>query len=88
MPMSLPNFSHDKSILLLLVLNKKIRKLGMKLRLQVRSTRGSQTDVVCLALRGLTQLVQLCKWSPNKLWRSNSIFNLWDRLRINLPYIL
>ncbi len=21
--------------------------------------------------------VQLCTWSPNKLWRSNSIFNMW-----------
>ncbi len=30
-------------------------------------------------LRGLTQWVQLYKWSPNKLWRSNSIFNLWAR---------
>ncbi len=28
-------------------------------------------------LRGLSQWVQLCTWSPNKLWRSNSIFNLW-----------
>ncbi len=29
-------------------------------------------------LRGLSQwgTVQLCTWSPNKLWRSNSIFNL------------
>ncbi len=26
---------------------------------------------------GLSQWVQLCTWSPNKLWRSNSIFNLW-----------
>jgi hypothetical protein len=24
-------------------------------------------------LRGLSQWVQLCKWSPNKLWRPNSI---------------
>ncbi len=29
-------------------------------------------------LRGLSQWVQLCTWSPNKLWRSNSIFNLWS----------
>jgi len=34
-------------------------------------------------VRGLSQWVQLCMhiaqctWSPNKLWRSNSIFNLW-----------
>jgi hypothetical protein len=27
-------------------------------------------------LRGLSKRVQLCSWSPNKLWRSNSIFNL------------
>ncbi len=27
-------------------------------------------------LWGLSQWVQLCTWSPNKLWRSNSIFNL------------
>ncbi len=27
-------------------------------------------------LRGLSQWVQLCTWSPNKLLRSNSIFNL------------
>ncbi len=25
---------------------------------------------------GLSQWVQLCTWSPNKLWRSNSILNL------------
>ncbi len=29
-------------------------------------------------LRGLSQWVQLCTWSPNKLWRSKSIFNLWS----------
>ncbi len=29
-----------------------------------------------VAVRGLSQWVQLCTWSPNKLWRSNSIFNL------------
>ncbi len=29
-----------------------------------------------VALRGLSQWVQLCTWSPNKLWRSNSILNL------------
>ncbi len=28
-------------------------------------------------LRGLSQWVQRCTWSPNKLWRSNSIFCLW-----------
>ncbi len=27
-------------------------------------------------LRGLSQWVQLCKSSPNKIWKSNSIFNL------------
>ncbi len=27
-------------------------------------------------LRRLSQWVQLCTWSPNKRWRSNSIFNL------------
>ncbi len=27
-------------------------------------------------LLGLSQWVQLCTWSPNKLWRSNSMFNL------------
>ncbi len=31
-------------------------------------------------LRGLCQWVQLCTWSPNKLWRSNSILNLWCEL--------
>ncbi len=29
-------------------------------------------------LRGLSW-VQLCTRSPNKLWRSNSIFNLWNK---------
>ncbi len=28
-------------------------------------------------VRGLSQWVQLYTWSPNKLWRSNSIFDLW-----------
>jgi hypothetical protein len=49
-------------------------------------------------LQGLSQWVQLCTWSPNKLWRSNSIFNLcWQfsswpakssqhaRLTFNIP---
>jgi hypothetical protein len=61
--------------------------------------RGSQWDVVYLGwptapsyirpnagdggLRGFSQWVQLCTWSPNKLWRSNSTFNLWIRF-INL----
>ncbi len=27
-------------------------------------------------LRGLSQWIQLCTWSLNKLWKSNSIFNL------------
>ncbi len=55
-------------------------------------TRGSQRDVVYLGwpiapsymspmrgggeLRGLSQWVQMYTWSPNKLWSSNSIFNL------------
>ncbi len=26
---------------------------------------------------GLSQLVQLCTWSPNNLWRCNSKFNIW-----------
>ncbi len=30
-----------------------------------------------LLLRGINQWVKLCTWSPNKLWRSTSIFNLW-----------
>ncbi len=29
-----------------------------------------------VAVAGLRQWVQLCTWSPNKFWRSNSIFNL------------
>jgi hypothetical protein len=29
---------------------------------------------------GLNQWEQLCSWSPNKLWRFNSKFNLWVRL--------
>ncbi len=33
-----------------------------------------------LWLRGLSQWVQLCTRSPNKLWRSNSTFNLWAAL--------
>ncbi len=28
-------------------------------------------------LRCLSQWEHLCTWSPNKLWRSDSIFNLW-----------
>jgi hypothetical protein len=34
---------------------------------------------------GLSQGVQLCTWSPNKLWRSkkNSIVNLWLALTNN-----
>ncbi len=28
-------------------------------------------------LRDLSQWEQLCTWSPNKLWRSYSIFNIW-----------
>ncbi len=42
---------------------------------------GSERDVVHLgwplAPSYMSQWVQLCTWSPNKLWRSNSIFNLW-----------
>ncbi len=33
-------------------------------------------------LGGHSQWVQLCTWSPNKLWRSNSIFNLWRKVNI------
>jgi hypothetical protein len=54
--------------------------------------RGLQRDVVYLGwpiapsqmspnaggVRGLSQWVQVGTWSPNKLWRSNSIFNLWS----------
>ncbi len=53
----------------------------------IAELRGSQRDVVYLGWRitssymssnagglwGFSQLVQLCTWSPNKLWRSNSI---------------
>ncbi len=28
-------------------------------------------------LRGLSQWVQLCTWRPNKLWRTNSVLNLY-----------
>jgi hypothetical protein len=35
-------------------------------------------------LRGLSQRVQLCTWSPNELWRSNSIFNQWLQMRAGL----
>jgi len=35
-------------------------------------------------LRGLSQWVQLCTWSPNKLWRSNFKFNP-RVLIINVP---
>jgi hypothetical protein len=29
-------------------------------------------------LRGVSQWVKLCTWSPNKLWSSNYIFNQWQ----------
>ncbi len=61
--------------------------------LRSEKIRGLQRDVVYLGpiepsytyepicgggeLQGLSQWVQLYTWSPNKLWRSNSIFNLW-----------
>jgi hypothetical protein len=32
----------------------------------------------------LSVRVQLCTWSPNKLWISNSICNLWSVLEISL----
>ncbi len=55
---------------------------------------GTQWDVVYLGWpksplyiwapkRGLGQWVQLFTWSPNKLWRSNSIFNLCVYLKGN-----
>ncbi len=39
-------------------------------------------------LRGLSQWVQLCTWSPNKLWRSNSIYNLYVRFHRHPLYLL
>ncbi len=40
-------------------------------------------------LRGLSQRVQLCTWSPNKLRRSNTMFNLWiyTFLLLNLDFV-
>jgi hypothetical protein len=38
-------------------------------------------------LRGLSQWVQLCTWSPNTLWRSNSRFNLWLKPTIKKSYV-
>ncbi len=35
-------------------------------------------------VRGLSQRQRLCTWSPNKLWRSNSIF--WLRMTWNKEY--
>ncbi len=35
-------------------------------------------------LWGLSQWVQLYTWSPHKLWRSNSIFNLWVHINPTL----
>ncbi len=32
-------------------------------------------------LQGLSQWVQLYTWSPNKLWRSNSIFISWSKVK-------
>ncbi len=65
----------------------------LRARIEYSSSRGSHRDVVYLGwpiahsfmspkaggggLRGLSQRVWLGTWSPNKLWRSNSIFNLW-----------
>ncbi len=64
---------------------------GVALNNRYFTSRGSLRDVVYLGwpiapshmspnaggggLRGLSQCVQLCTWSANKLWRSNSIFN-------------
>ncbi len=51
------------------------------------------TNSALVALRGLSQWVQLCTWSSNKLWRSNSIFDLWLILRVSakktspIPYL-
>ncbi len=33
--------------------------------------------------RGLSHWVQLCTWSPKKLWRSNSIFSLFRKLKLH-----
>ncbi len=38
-------------------------------------------------VHGLSQWVQLCTWSPNKLWRSNSIFNLWHKPTSYLSFL-
>jgi hypothetical protein len=64
------------------------------------SGKGLQRDVIYLGwpiapsymspmrgeggMMGLSQWVQLHKWSPKKLWRSNSIFNIW----VVVPYRL
>ncbi len=47
-----------------------------------RLTKSASYEPKCgggVAGQGLSQWEQLCTWSPNKLWRSNSIFNLWFR---------
>ncbi len=58
----------------------------------IPGARGSQRNVVCLGwpiapsymspnagrgVAGVAAKVQLCKWSLTKLWRFNSILNLW-----------
>ncbi len=44
---------------------------------EMRGGEGGGWVVTCGVL---SQWVQLCTWSPNKLWRSNSILNLCCRL--------
>jgi hypothetical protein len=39
-------------------------------------TKRCRLSCLTHAWGGLSQWVQLCTWSPNKLWRSNYIFNL------------
>ncbi len=54
----------------------KICKGGVHLFALMVSARGSQSDIVYIGLPielGLNQWIQLCTWSTNKLWRSNSI---------------
>ncbi len=65
------------------------------LPIEILYCRGSQRDVVYLGWPiaraqmlegGLSQWAQLCTWSPNKLWRSNSIFNLCCAGKIRALY--
>jgi hypothetical protein len=50
-------------------------------RLDYDSKYGGRGGGEGRGLRGLSQLVQLCTWSPNKLWRSNSV----ERLNCKRP---